>query len=54
MTAIAGDREFAFVSGAGVAAEQRDGAGAGKIDAAPLKPGADGARAFARLRSGSA
>ena len=46
-TAVAGDGEFAFVPGAGVAAEQRDGAGAGKIDAAPLKSGAHGTRAFA-------
>ena len=45
--AIARDGEFARISGAGVAAEQRDGAGGGKIDAAPLEPGADGTRAFA-------
>jgi len=44
---ISADREVAFVSGAGVAAEHRDGAGAGKIDAAPLESGPDGASAFA-------
>ena len=47
MTPSRRDREVAFVSGAGVAAEHCDGAGAGKIDAAPLKSGPDGASAFA-------
>ena len=37
--AVARDGEFGCVPGAGVAAEQRDGAGAGEIDATPLKPG---------------
>ena len=45
--AIARDGEFARIAGAGFAAEQRDGAGAGEIDAAPLEPGADGTRAIA-------
>ena len=45
--AVARDGKFARIAGAGFAAEQRNGAGAGKIDAAPLKPGADGTRAFA-------
>ena len=45
--AIARDGEFARIAGAGFAAEQRNGAGFGKIDAAPLEPGADGTRAFA-------
>jgi hypothetical protein len=44
---IAVHREVAFVSGAGVAAEQCDGAGTGKIDAAPLESGPDAASTFA-------
>ena len=44
---VARDRQVAFVSGAGVAAEHGDRAGAGEIDAAPLKSGTNGASALA-------